>query len=110
MLSYDGFMYDTADYQWERDNILAEIAGYDPTYEIVHHAAWSDYEENGWMFILRKDSQLYLLTWAYSVMADDNTPKWYPIPISESEALKEMIEWEQHEDLPEPPPGPLQPF
>jgi hypothetical protein len=95
-------MFITPDYQWERKNILAEIAGYDPTYEIIHHAAWCDYEENGWMFILRKDQQLYLLTWSYSVMAEDNTPEWRPMTVSEEEALEVMIEWEEHEYLPEP--------
>ncbi len=113
ILLYDDHMFDAADYQWERDSILAEIAGYDPTYEIIHHAAWSDYEENGWMFILRKGQQHYLLYGGFSVMAEDNTPEWRPMPISEVEALEEMMEWERHEDLPgppQPPLGPLEPF
>lgn len=110
MQIYADIMCDAADYQWERENILAEIAGYDPTYEIVHHAAWSDYEESGWMFILRKDGQHYLLLHTYSVMADDNTPEWRPMTVSEAEALEVMMEWEQHEDLPKPLLGVLQPF
>jgi hypothetical protein len=101
-LLYVGSMEDAADYQYERDEILAQIAGYDPTYAIVHHASWADYEESGWMFILRRGTQLYLMQHNYSVMADDDTPEWDPHPISEREALEEMIEWEQHEHLPVP--------
>jgi len=110
MLQYADTMCDAADYEWERKNILSELEGYDTTYDILHHVSWSDYEESGWMFILRKDNQLYLLTHSYSVMADDNTPGWWPMPVSESEALDVMMEWEEFEDPPPPPLGPLQPF
>lgn len=103
-------MSDFGDYQWERENILAEIEGYDPTYGILHHVSWSDYEESGWMFILMKDGQHYILDHMNSVMADDNTPYWDPRPVSEAQAFEEMLEWEHHEDLPTPPLGPLQSF
>jgi hypothetical protein len=109
-MCYHHAMADFEDYRWERENILAEIEGYDPTYEILHHVSWSDYEESGWMFILRKDGQHYLLDHMYSVMADDNTPEWYPCPVSEDQAFAEMLEWEHHEDLPEPPLGRLAAF
>ena len=86
------------DYDWERINILEEIPGYDPDFEIVHHASWSTYEEHAWMFILRKDSQLYALEYQYSVMADDNSVIWDPYPITDDQALQLMSEWEETEE------------
>lgn len=83
------------DYEWERKNILEEIPGYTPAFEIVHYASWSDYEENGWIFILRKDNQLYALEYQYSVMSDDNSVRWDPYPVSQDEAVELMISWEE---------------
>lgn len=83
------------DYDWERKNILEEIPGYDPDFEIVHHASWSTYEENGWMFILRNRGQLYALEYQYSVMADDNSVYWDPYLITEDRALELIEEWEE---------------
>lgn len=82
------------DYEWERREILEEISGYDPDFEIVHHASWSTYEEYGWIFILRKDNQLYALEYQYSVMSDDNSVRWDPYPITEDQALELILEWE----------------
>lgn len=50
------------------------------------------------MFILRRSGQLYLLDHMYSVMAEDNTPLWDPIPVTEARAFAEMLEWERYED------------
>lgn len=84
-----------ADYEWERKNILEEIPGYDPDFEIVHHASWSSWEENAWMFVLRKDAQLYVLEYQYSVMAEDNSVLWNPYPVTTDQALELMFKWEE---------------
>lgn len=85
-------------YEWERQNILEKLPGYDPSFIPIHYAAWNDYEENGYMFILRKDSQLYVFNYQYSVFSDDNSEYWNPIPVSDNEALSWMLGWEEHEE------------
>lgn len=86
---------DYNDYSWERKEILEAIPGYDSSYQIVHFESWSTYEENAWMFILERAGQLYLLEYQYSVMAEDNSVRWEPQPVTEAEALQAMIEWEE---------------
>lgn len=83
------------EYLWERNAYLAEIPGYDPTCEILYHNSWSDYEENGWTFVLRMDGRLYVLDYQYSVMSEDNEARWEPYPVTEDEALDHMLKWEE---------------
>jgi hypothetical protein len=84
------------DYEWSRRD-LEDVPGYDPSYEIVYHASWSDYEEHGYIYILRRDSQLYSLENGHSVMAEDNSERWDLYPINEDQALTLMIEWDETE-------------
>lgn len=77
----------------ERENILAKITGYDPSYEVVHFDSWADYEESGWMFVLRKNGTYFSLTHMYSVYGQDD-PEWLLSPISEDQALDMMVDWD----------------
>lgn len=88
----------TNEYEWERKNILERLPGYDPSFVPIHYAAWNDYEEHAYMFILRKDRQLYLLNFHHCVLAQDNHEYWDPIPVNNDEALEWMLEWEQYEE------------
>lgn len=99
---YVGGMANLSDYTWARIHYLEELEGYDPTYDIIHHAEWCGCEDGGWMFVLRRDGQLYLQMHINAAGAYDNTPHWRPMPITEDEALQVMMEWEDHEDLPDP--------
>ena len=75
------------------------ITGWDPSYEVVFRACWSDYEENGWIVIMKKGHRFYSQTGGYCVMCEDNTDRWDPQLISEDEAIELMLEWEEHEFL-----------
>ena len=80
--------------QWARQVLREEYPGQDTDAHVIQYFdSWSDYEENGWMFILEKDKQLYILHYAYSVYGDrvSNTPYWDLIPVTEDEAIQEML-------------------
>lgn len=79
-------------------NELHNITGWDPSYEVIFHASWSGYEENGWLAIMQKGTQFYSQTGGYCVMTDDNTDRWDPTLISEDVALELMLEWANDED------------
>ena len=73
---------------------------YDSSMVPVWYSYWSDYEENGWSYVLEKDGQFYILSYRYSVMADDNECHWDPYPVTEAEALEHMLSWEAlYEDV-----------
>lgn len=86
------------DYNFERRDILSKLPGYNPEFEIVYYAYWSDYEESGYIFILYHERQFYSLRNGYCVMSDDNVDRWDPHPITENEAIELMIEWEEIEE------------
>lgn len=74
-------------------------AAYDASYTPIYHDSWSTYEDNAWIYILEKDSQLYILEYSYSPFSEDSTPVWDLEPVTEEYAIQEMIEWEQiHRD------------
>lgn len=81
---------------WQRD--LQEIYGdkYDSEYIPIMHADWQDYEECGWLYVLEKDGQHYVLIYAYSVMSDDNTPYWTPYAVNDDQLWEILLEWEEH--------------
>ena len=73
------------------------ITGWDPSYKVVFHASWSDYEESGWIAIMENGHRFYSQTGGYCVMADNGEDRWDPQLISEDEAIELMLEWEEHE-------------
>lgn len=77
---------------WQQD--LQEIYGdkYDPEYIPIMHADWQDYEECGWLYVLEKDGQHYVLIYAYSVMSDDNTPYWSPYAVDDDRLWEILLE------------------
>jgi hypothetical protein len=86
------------EYHSVRRDILSELPGYNPEFEIIHYAYWADYEESGYMFILRHYGQLYSLHNGYCVMSDDNIDCWDPHPITEDRAIELIIEWDEIEE------------
>lgn len=84
--------------RWQRE--LAEIFGvaYDPGFVPVWHAAWSDYEECGWIYVLERDGRYFVQEGGYSVMADDNTPCWHPYEVSDGRLWEILVDWEEHLD------------
>lgn len=79
-----------------RENYLGQDID---AYAVLHFDSWSTYEENGWMFILEKDGNLFALEYAYSVFGDhsSNTPCWEPYPVTQEQALALMVEWDDIE-------------
>lgn len=77
------------------------FCGYDDSYTYIFYSSWESYEENGWIFIFEKEGKYYSIEGGYCVM------QVYPYkttwgkdlsgPMSEDEALKLMIEWEEIE-------------
>ena len=43
------------------------------------------------------DGKFYEQQGGHSVMVEDNTDRWDPWEVTESDALDTMIEWEEHE-------------
>lgn len=79
-------------------DVVTALPGYDPAFEIVHFDEWADFEEHGWMAILRKDGQLYEISGGYCVMASGPQDDVFdPFPIAENRALELIAEWERIE-------------
>lgn len=76
------------------DHPLADIEGFDPTFNLVHFDSWSDWEEHGWIAVHEKNGQYYCQEYAYCVMCGC-PERWAPEPVSEDEALERMLEWER---------------
>lgn len=74
---------------------LSAIPGYDPSFEVIYYNYWSDYEENGWMAILYRNGDYFLINGGYSVMSNDNDDRWFLCPQAEHEALQEIEEYEE---------------
>lgn len=75
---------------------IQSLPGYDPSFEPIHYDEWSDYEESGWLCILRKDGQLYTMQGGHCVMASsDYVDTFSPHPVSEEEALEDMLLFEE---------------
>jgi hypothetical protein len=81
---------------WQQDLMDAYGDNYDPEYIPIMHAGWQDYEECGWLYVLQKDNQYYVLKYAYSVMSDDNTAYWEPYAVNEDQLWEILLEWEEH--------------
>jgi hypothetical protein len=48
--------------------------------EVLYFDGWSDYEENGGILVFKAiDDSIQIAHYGYSVMADDNTPHFYPL-------------------------------
>lgn len=86
--------------QWQWAQELRELfpAEYDDAYVPIWHAGWSDYEECAWVYVLEKDGVYYVLDYAYSVMAEDNTMRWDPYVVSYERLCEILIDWEEHLD------------
>lgn len=67
-------------------------------YQLVFHAYWSDWEEDGWIVICEKGGQYYYQEGGHCVMVENHDENFAPEPISQEEALQLMLEWEEHED------------
>lgn len=80
---------------WREWLVKAYGAAYDESYAPIYHDSGSSYEDSAWMCILEKDSQLYILKYSYSPYAQDSTPVWDLEPVTEAQAIQEMIAWEQ---------------
>jgi hypothetical protein len=85
-------------WQWQQD--LQELFPhhYNAEFVPVWHAAWSDYEESAYIYILQKGDQYYVQQGGYSVVADDNTDYWSPYPVSDAELWEILVDWEEHLD------------
>lgn len=73
---------------------------FDPTYNLFFHAAWSDYEEDGWIFIFEKDSKFFSIEGGHCIMVKDTTPDFATdlTPLTEDEVLEIMTEWQENEE------------
>ena len=72
--------------------------GYDSSYRIVFVGEWSDWEENGWLFIFEKDNRFYFLQGSHCVMTINNRYSFKNIQeITSDEALELMEEWADDE-------------
>ena len=85
-------------WQWQRDLLDLFPQEYDPAYVPVWHASWCDYEESGWIYVLQKGTQYYVVQGGYSVMAEDNTSCWAPMPVGDAELWEILLDWEEHLD------------
>lgn len=75
---------------------LSQIPGFDASYDVIYYNSWSTYEESGWLAILHKGDSYFELSGGYSVMAEgpqDDT--WDPNPITQEDALQEMIDMDE---------------
>ena len=76
---------------------LHDLDGWDPAFEVIFYAAWSDYEESGWVAIMSHNGLYYEQRGGYCVMAEDNRDYWDPSEITEDQELETMIEWHEHD-------------
>lgn len=85
-------------WQWAQELQERFPNEYDPTYVPLWHGAWSDYEEYGWIYILEKVGQLYVLEGGYSVMTSEDTNDWRPYPVTYERVFEILEGWEEHLD------------
>jgi len=78
---------------------LYEFEGWDPSYKVIFHANWSDWEESGWVAVMERNGKFYEQRGGYSVMCEDNTDRWDPWEVTQEQALETMLEWAEHEDF-----------
>jgi hypothetical protein len=75
---------------------LSEISGYDPSYDLVYYNSWSSYEESGWLAILEKNFQFFIITGGYSVMCEGpQDDVWQLDPIAYEQAIQEIIDFDK---------------
>lgn len=82
------------------DSFAGYFAGFDPSYNLIFSAGWSDWEEGGWLFIFEKDGQAYSIEGGHCVMTGTSEPSFPEDlePLSQDEALAMMLEWEPNEN------------
>lgn len=72
---------------------------YSPVYELMFSAAWSDWEESGWMFIFAKDGKLFILEGGDSPTGSSSKLSMNDLcELSQDEALAAMLEWAEDEN------------
>lgn len=76
------------------------LPGYNSAYTPIYYNQWSTHEEHGWIFITQKDNQYYTAEGGVCVMTSNTPDIFDPIPISEDEAIKLILEWDNEENLP----------
>ena len=81
-------------------NFEAYFTEYDPSYKLVFHAEWSDYEENGWIFIFWKNKEYFTIEGGYGIMQEDHNDRLFPLDanlfkVSEQGAFELMLDWER---------------
>lgn len=66
-------------------------------YTIVYHQGWSGYEDSHYITIISDENNNHFIQEEqYSAMACDHSPYiWNPTPITEEEALQEMLDMEE---------------
>jgi hypothetical protein len=85
-------------WQWQQDLAERFPQEYDPAFVPVWHASWCDYEESAYVYVLQKDDQYYVQSYAYSVMSNDNTEYWDPYLVSDARLWEILLDWEEHLD------------
>lgn len=60
----------------------------------LFEACWIDYEEDGHFRVFEKEGKLFIEEWGHYILGDHHEI----IEVDQEEALKEMLEWEEHED------------
>jgi hypothetical protein len=78
-------------------NFVTRLPGYDGSFELIHFVQWSDFEEHQWVGILRRSGLLYEIGGGAGGCRPDTKESFSPILISEPDALKLMLEWEEFE-------------
>lgn len=69
---------------------LFEMPGYDASYALTYHKAWTDGEESEWLAIFTRDGQLFKCDGGYSLVAGDVGGKLLYQPISHEQSLQEI--------------------
>lgn len=80
----------------EEYEFIFSLRNYDPSYVVEYFNEWNSYEEYGWKGILSKNNKFYIISGGYSPMMDCGREEVFsPEEISEEEAIKEMMEFEE---------------
>lgn len=74
--------------------MLSSLEGYSPEYCLEYYFHWSSFEEYGWFSIWSRDGQYYVANGGYSVMDDEHVDILDLDPISEEDALSEIIHFD----------------
>lgn len=77
-----------------------DIENYDPSYEVLFSAGWTDWEESGYIYILHKEGKYYSIKGGYCPYSPYSKPDFtkHLEEITEAAALALMEEWREMED------------